>query len=427
MKHFNYVAAMLLYLCLTSNTYGQKGCTAYGENASKTGEFNSTFGYETGYFFKSESRRNSYFGQAAGQNTRKGTDNTMAGYWAGSQNFGGSRNTYFGSDVASYANSWNDGNVYLGYKAGYEKAGSSQLVIGNNENKRLIYGEFNNHFLQVNGKLKITGGLYFNSENYNDGLPQPRMVNKLGIRYMSPVSKWVFSSKNSILVGYQPNGVNYGKGNLFVQNSLGVGTISPSSLFEMNTGTESNNKALLKIKGEFNPGFELYSSGKNHNTSVTLSSDNGQDAWNMTTMTGHSLGFFYNNSENLVVSSNGNVGIGVAGAGHQLEVAGSMMADNFVGSASNFPDYVFDQSYEVMPLAKLDVFVKEHKHLPNMPSEKEVVENGMNINNVAIKSVENIENIYLHLIELSKKVDAYGKKVIALERENAALKDQLIH
>ena len=56
--------------------------------------------------------------------------------------------------------------------------------------------------------------------------------------------------------------------------------------------------------------------------------------------------------------------------------------------------------------------------LPNMPAEAEVVQKGLNVADVVIKSVENIETIYLHLIEMNKKLDQ-------LQQENAALKAQL--
>ena len=53
-----------------------------------------------------------------------------------------------------------------------------------------------------------------------------------------------------------------------------------------------------------------------------------------------------------------------------------------------------------------------------MPSEKEVVTQGLNVPEVLIKSVENIETIYLHLIRMEKEIKA-------LKQENAGLKQQL--
>ena len=126
---------------------------------------------------------------------------------------------------------------------------------------------------------------------------------------------------------------------------------------------------------------------------------------------------FQNNAEAEIMRINmdGNVGIGTSTPSQKLEVDGTVKATSFVSSASSFPDYVFDEDYQLLTLSKVDAFVKEHRHLPNMPSEKEVVENGLDMTAVVIKSVENIENIYLHLIQLNEKLEA-------LEQENMQLK-----
>lgn len=129
---------------------------------------------------------------------------------------------------------------------------------------------------------------------------------------------------------------------------------------------------------------------------------------------------FYNNvdEETMRIHTDGNVGIGVADPTQKLEVDGTIKATSFVTSTASFPDYVFSNNYKKLSLNNLDQYIQANKHLPNMPAEAEVVANGLDVADVVIKSVENIETIYLHLIEMNQKLNQ-------LQQENAALRAQL--
>ncbi len=423
MKKLNSIISLVAFSCLPVLTNAQTGNTKYGEKTVNKGEYNCSFGYYAGRDLNNNSEKNCFFGSNAGRKTTSGKNNVFMGERAGFENKTGSNNTYLGVN-AGYELTEGSGNVFIGYKAGYEQHGSNQLVIGNNPNNPLIYGKFDKNFLQINGKLNITNGLYFNSENHSDGLPQARMKQKWGIRFDAPVSKWVFSSKNSVLIGYEPDGTNYGNGSLFVENKVGIGTTTPSTMFEVNMGNRGNQNALARITGEKNPGLEIASTS-DQSPRLLLTTNDGADQWEMNVAgnrENRALVFKYNGNNHLSISKNGYVGIGTTTPAYKLEVNGTVKASQFISAEASFPDYVFEEGYHIMPLTDLESFVDEHKHLPNMPSEKEVVENGMDISEVTIKSVENIETIYLHLIELTKKLDYYNNKVELLERENAALR-----
>lgn len=80
-----------------------------------------------------------------------------------------------------------------------------------------------------------------------------------------------------------------------------------------------------------------------------------------------------------------------------------------------FPDYVFESDYNLMSLPEVDAFIQENKHLPNVPAAKEIVENGMEVGKMQVKQMEKIEELYLHVIQLEKRIKA-------LEEENKELK-----
>ena len=75
-----------------------------------------------------------------------------------------------------------------------------------------------------------------------------------------------------------------------------------------------------------------------------------------------------------------------------------------VTKVSNFPDYVFQEGYDLMPLSEVKEFVNEHHHLPNVPSEKEVLAEGQDLAKIQRATLENLEELYLHVFELEEEL-----------------------
>lgn len=81
----------------------------------------------------------------------------------------------------------------------------------------------------------------------------------------------------------------------------------------------------------------------------------------------------------------------------------------------DWPDYVFENDYQKMSLNEIEKFVKENKHLPNIPSAAEVVENGISVGEMQAKQLEKIEELTLHLIEKDKQIDELSKRLSKIE------------
>lgn len=123
---------------------------------STSGSFNTGIGFSA-LTYDSSGSFNTATGSGALFSNRNGSSATAAGYQTLFSNTTGNGNTAYGSQ-AGFDNITGSSNVFLGYQAGMHETGSNRLYISNSEadaNNALIYGEFDNKLLKVNGKLTI--------------------------------------------------------------------------------------------------------------------------------------------------------------------------------------------------------------------------------------------------------------------------------
>lgn len=84
-------------------------------------------------------------------------------------------------------------------------------------------------------------------------------------------------------------------------------------------------------------------------------------------------------------------------------------------STTDWADYVFENDYKRMTLEEVEAFVKENKHLPNVPTTVEMMVSGSDLIKTDAKLLEKIEELTLYMIEMNKEIKA-------LKEENAKLK-----
>ncbi|TKC56598.1 hypothetical protein FBD94_23075 [Pedobacter hiemivivus] len=108
----------------------------------------------------------------------------------------------------------------------------------------------------------------------------------------------------------------------------------------------------------------------------------------------------------------GDVGIGTTTPKEKLSVNGKIRAREVKVENTNWPDYVFTQSYRLPPLQETEKHIKEKGHLPGIPSAAEVKANGIDLGEMNAKLLQKIEELTLHLIEQNKIIETYNKKMI---------------
>ncbi|MFT4600060.1 MAG: hypothetical protein ACI857_000228 [Arenicella sp.] len=108
----------------------------------------------------------------------------------------------------------------------------------------------------------------------------------------------------------------------------------------------------------------------------------------------------------------------------QLENDGFLRSRHIKVDTDNWADYVFDEDYELMPLHEVEEYITAKGHLPNMPSAKELEEEGLDLGDMQALQMEKIEELYLHVIDLEKKLVSLQSEVGALKIENQNLKNK---
>lgn len=116
---------------------------------------------------------------------------------------------------------------------------------------------------------------------------------------------------------------------------------------------------------------------------------------------------------------NGNVGIGTRNPTEKLSVKGKIRAMEIrveADNGTNWPDYVFDSSYQLPALTELEKFIKDHKHLPGIPSAKQVKEHGIALGENQAALLKKIEEQALYIIQQEKRLEALEKRMASLEK-----------
>ena len=115
---------------------------------------------------------------------------------------------------------------------------------------------------------------------------------------------------------------------------------------------------------------------------------------------------------------NGNVGIKTSNPESELAVNGKITTREIEVTANGWPDFVFEDGYKLTPLSELKNHIKENKHLPGIPTEKEAEENGVNLGDMQAKLLEKVEELTLYAIE-------QNEKLIELQKKNEELQSRI--
>lgn len=292
---------------------------------------------------------------------------TFIGYYAGSSNSTGSRNTALG---------------YQAFKSNV--SGSNNMAVGSGALQYNLDG-FGNMALGYASLNKNISG------NNNTGVGSFALFNNLG--------------SNNLALGTNAGYLKDGSNNIYIGLNAGRPSgstvLSESNMLYIHSGSIGVTNPL--IKGNF-------SANSVHINSKTTGYLAIGDFDSATSTTGGTGG--------LPLPS----ALGTSG-GYRLVVQDGILCEKVkvalrATGSSDWADYVFEPEYDLMSLDKVEEFVKENKHLPNVPSLKEVQENGLDFHETSRMFMEKIEELTLYVIDLNKQIKQ-------LKKDNEILKEKL--
>jgi hypothetical protein len=140
------------------------------------------------------------------------------------------------------------------------------------------------------------------------------------------------------------------------------------------------------------------------------------------------------------VTSNGQTYVGAQSSGQQRQTSNHPTAmlqvngDLVVGTNSSntganiwvtetgWADFVFDKNYKLMPLNEVEKFYKANHHLPDVPSQKEIQEQGNNLGQTDVVLLQKIEELTLYMVKQQKQLEEQQKLIEALAKKLAEKK-----
>lgn len=146
---------------------------------------------------------------------------------------------------------------------------------------------------------------------------------------------------------------------------------------------KSNNKAFLK----------LYDADHNITADYRGLSINAPKAMNL-------------ESANITLS--GKIGINTVNEvkDYALAVDGGIISTKvYIKEVKQWPDHVFSGDYSLMGLKELKQYLSDHHHLPGLPSEKEMVSKGYDLNEMQAILLQKTEELTLYILMLEDEIN----------------------
>lgn len=185
--------------------------------------------------------------------------------------------------------------------------------------------------------------------------------------------------------------------------------IQTPDIFQVAMGTTANPSFIIKSNGYIGIGDNSPVNKVQIGTILGFSGNDlaiGDNGKGMSFYQSSTASIWYSNTNFSLMpnGSGGNVGIGTLNPAYPLSVNGTIQSKE-VRVETGWADFVFDEHYELPSLDSVEIFTKQNKHLPGIPSAEEIKKNGLAVGELQTKMMQKIEELTLYTIELKKEIN----------------------
>lgn len=283
---------------------------------------------------------------------------------------------------------------------------NGNLHVSNSSGGSLRIGKINdigNRFVPLGS---LTGQYNLDFSGYRDAASDQIGARIAALRINKHEANNALVQKTALAFYTNPLGSNTGTTDLVErmrispEGNVGIGIANPAGILHLHSSSPvlvmtypiagfaairgNNNTWVMGVGG--NAGLE----------DVSLGSQSGEGQRTLTLAAG--------GAARLKILANGNIGIGTTNPTSKLDVNGTIRAKELKIETTGWSDFVFDKNYNLPKLSEVERHIKEVNHLPGIPSEKEVLENGVNVVEMQAKLLQKIEELTLYIIEQDKQI-----------------------